>query len=497
MDERDHLVFWLNGLAGTGKSAIAQTFAERAFADGMLGASFFCSRGFGDQSDLRKIFATFAFQLAYTYPLFRNQLLGVLRVHPDIGQASLVSQAEALVVNPLKATGISTLIIIDALDECKDEEPASIILSILSRYVDKIPGVKFFITGRPEPRINSGFRLNNLRSITEVLKLHDVERSLVDTDIKLFLSTHLTNIAECQSHGVIPEGWPSPSDINILCEQAAGLFIYASGVVEFASSQLHQPPERLALLPQNIIHEGGSGVDTLYTEVLTQAFYDELEGPDLYEVFSRLRLVAGAVSLAFSPLSIKALSGLLHGFDTPSDISDALWSLHSLLLFPGNIEDPICVFHKSFPDFLTDQERCKDNRFFIDPLVHHTELLLSCLNLMKKRLKKNICNLDDHAILSEVDIFTRRKEYIGDALEYACQFWTKHLMKISTGGHGVEEVHRAIEEFFTKYLLFWIETLILMGNLNIGVHAINEIQQWYISVSCEHFICQSLHLYFI
>ena len=32
-------VFWLNGLAGTGKSTIAQTFAEMTFAGGKLGAT--------------------------------------------------------------------------------------------------------------------------------------------------------------------------------------------------------------------------------------------------------------------------------------------------------------------------------------------------------------------------------------------------------------------------------------------------------------------------
>ena len=42
-DEQDQHIFWLNGLAGTGKSAIAQTFAEISFADGNLGASLFCS----------------------------------------------------------------------------------------------------------------------------------------------------------------------------------------------------------------------------------------------------------------------------------------------------------------------------------------------------------------------------------------------------------------------------------------------------------------------
>jgi len=35
-DEHDKRVFWLNGLAGTGKSTIAQTFAETSFADGKL-----------------------------------------------------------------------------------------------------------------------------------------------------------------------------------------------------------------------------------------------------------------------------------------------------------------------------------------------------------------------------------------------------------------------------------------------------------------------------
>ena len=42
-------------------------------------------------------------------------------------------------VGPLQAAQIQTLIIVDALDECKDKEPASTILSVLSSYVDKIP----------------------------------------------------------------------------------------------------------------------------------------------------------------------------------------------------------------------------------------------------------------------------------------------------------------------------------------------------------------------
>ena len=485
MDEQDQRVFWLNGLAGTGKSTIAQTFAEISFADGKLGASFFCSRDFEDRSNLQAIFPTLAFQLAYRYPPFRDQLLPVLRANPEIGRESLCSQLEKAIVGPLKATDIQTLIIIDALDECKDEEPASAILSVLSRYVDEIPGVKFFITGRPEPRIRSGFRLESLRPITDVLRLHDVERSSVDGDIKLFLRTRLTDITKTRSGCDFTEDWPSSYDVDILCKKAAGLFIYASTVVKFVASQHHLPTERLTLiipLPQSTAHEGKSGIDLLYTQVLEHAFHDA--DSDEQELYSRFKFVVGTVLLIFYPLSRKTLSDLLRNCETPSRISNTLRSLHSLLLVPDNDVDPVRVFHKSFPDFLTDPGRCKDARFFIDPSVRHVDILFSCLSLMEEKLKKNICDLDDYAILSEVkDLPARKEACIGGALEYACRFWTKHLAKIPGNGVNVERVHGAIDEFFATRLLFWIEVLSITGHLGLSVYAINEIRQWRISVS--------------
>jgi hypothetical protein len=84
--------------------------------------------------------------------------------------------------------------------------------------------------------------------------------------------------------------------------------------------------------------------------------------------------VVGAVVLVFNPLSATALSDLL-GI---SDVSTTLRSLHSLLIIPTNELDPtpIHALHKSFPDFLTDPGRCTDQRFFIDPSIHHREILL-------------------------------------------------------------------------------------------------------------------------
>ena len=121
-------VHWLNGLAGTGESTITQTIAERLFADGRLGASFFCSRDFRDRRDLRYIFPTLAFRLVHEHPEFQSFLVPLLQSNPDIVHESLYNQMEMLIAGPLASSTISTAIIIDALGECVDEGPQSAIL---------------------------------------------------------------------------------------------------------------------------------------------------------------------------------------------------------------------------------------------------------------------------------------------------------------------------------------------------------------------------------
>ena len=227
----------MNGLAGTGKTTIAQTVSERIFAGGLLGASFFCTRDFEDRSNLHFIFPTLAFQLAHKYPEFRSILVPVLQSDPDVVHESLFNQMRKLIVEPLQSVDILMVVVIDALDECKDEEPSSAILSVLGRFVEEIPRVKFFITGRPEPRIKTGFRLPLLEDATNVFVLHDVRPVLINNDIRLFLKHELSELAQRRRL----DGWPSDKDIDLLCSRAGGLFIYAAATVKFLDSRTHPP----------------------------------------------------------------------------------------------------------------------------------------------------------------------------------------------------------------------------------------------------------------
>jgi hypothetical protein len=114
-----------------------------------------------------------------------------------------------LIVEPLEESDISTVIVIDALDECGDEEPASAILSVLGQFVSEIPKVKFFVTGRPEPRIQEGFRLPLLAEATDVFVLHEVEPSQVDHDIRLISLRNSWAVGPVWMAGQLKNNWTS------------------------------------------------------------------------------------------------------------------------------------------------------------------------------------------------------------------------------------------------------------------------------------------------
>ena len=175
----------------------------------------------------------------------------------------------------------------------------------------------------------------------------------MDHDIKLFFRTQLAEVANSRSDFDLTEGCPSPSDIDVLCGKAAGLFIYASTVVKLVAFRHRTPTEqleRIITFPQSTDHEGRSGVDLLCIQILEQAAADMGIDRDNEEIYSRFKTVVGAVLLVSNPLSARALSDLLK----VPNIYTTLHSLHSLLLIPDVKVDPIHIFHKLFFDFFTD-----------------------------------------------------------------------------------------------------------------------------------------------
>jgi len=394
---------------------------------------------------------------------------------PEIVHESLYGQMDKLIAQPLVKSAISTVIVIDALDECKDEEPASAILTVLGQFVSGIPGVKFFVTGRPEPRIREGFRLPLLAKATDVFVLHEVEPNQVGSDIRLFFRHKFSELSN-RRRGL--DDWPTKEQLDFLCERAAGLFVYAVATVKFIDKQTGNPRRRLDLLlqsPENSAHEGktklkaNATLDLLYMSILQDAFDGDSPEDD-----ATVRSVLGAVILAANPLSPSTIAPLL-GLDT-EDVFPLLSSAHSLLVLHEDVDHPVRPFHRSFPDFITDPTRCTSQRFHIPPSDHHMELLVGCLNLMNQRLEKNMCKLPDGVINSEAnDLRGRIEEYVDQSLQYACESWHKHIDRQTTCTPGVAS---ALHHFLESKFLFWLEVLSTLGTLRNAADALKMAAEW-------------------
>jgi hypothetical protein len=377
-------------------------------------------------------------------------------------------------VNLLSGTDISCVIIIDALDECIDDEPSSAILSVLGRFVKELPLVKFFITGRPEPRIRSGFRLPLLEPLSHIFLFHEVELSSVDDDIRLYLTQRLTAIAKRRSDLELSDPWPQDKEIEALTKNSSGLFIFASTLVRFIASEHHEPNKRLQLVlskGSGTTYEGRTGIDSLYSQVLFHAF------PDVREpaVFDNVRGVLGAIVFAFVPLSQRELSRILH---VPvSTIQTTLRHLHSVILIPEGETKEIRVFHKSFLDFLQDDKRCTDRRFRINPAAHHGDMALNCLKLVKK-VGRNHCSLPPFTMNQDaLDLPRLLEKRLGGAVRYACSYWARHLRLSPKSGNYARQVIASATEML-KNAPPWIEVTSLEGRLEEVIHSMYSLLAW-------------------
>ena len=367
-------IFWLNGLAGSGKSTIAHTVAERCVAKGILGASFFCSANVapGEGHDNPGIiFPTLAHQLSQKYPEVRSALLA--NPDPDHGiiYKSLETQAEELIIGPLRSADVTTVIVIDAFDECKGERSSSEILSVLENIVEQVLNVKLFITSRPGPLIECGF--HRPECVAKVFTLHDTTSHLIsNNDIRTYLEHELSGVAVRKES----DDYMTAPQLDLLSRRAAGLFVYATATIKFLDGGVRAPSKLYTIIadsPDDTTHEGevagvhaGLSLDSLCISVFTTSF-----GSKAPQDHAIVRLVLTTMVLSAHPPPLSEIPKMAETEDEMvplrmGEVLVVLKSISSLLELHKDHDHPVRPFHKLLFDCLTNPERCKDKRFLID-----------------------------------------------------------------------------------------------------------------------------------
>lgn len=473
-DERR--IFWLNGLAGTGKSTIARTIAREYFELGRLGASFFFAKGGGDVGHARKFFTTIAFQLAEKSPSLKSYILGAVSENKDINNKSLRDQWHQLILQPLsrldgKSSRSSYILVVDALDECDGESDIQAILQLLAESRSlKTVQLRIFLTSRPEIPIRHGFfQISDAEH--QHFVLHNISPSIIDNDIRVFLEYNFKFIAQKRS---LDAGWPGQQVIKRLIQKASGLFIWAATACRFVGDGKKFAVRRRL----NIILEGGpisptspeKYLNEIYVTVLKQSINPDFTDEEREEMYWLLRQILGNIVVLLSPLSTDSLCRLLHV--TKEDIDQTLEDLHAILDIPEDQTRPLRLHHPSFRDFLINKERCEDPNFLIDEKQAHRALVDNSIRLMTSSLKPDICNLDTYGVFATEIDSSQVQQSIPPEVQYACLYWIDHLQRSGGQLYDGDQVH----QFLLAHVLNWLEALSWMRKVSEGIRAITSLE---------------------
>lgn len=440
-------IFWLAGLAGTGKTSIAVTLCRNLQADSAIvfGGAFFCSQtaNITELMDARCILSTLAVSLAEQLPGFAAALAAELNMDSRAALKPIGIQVAALLQRPLATISSSAgpiVFVVDALDECSDENEVKELLNAIS-VLKCDTAVKFILTSRPETHISTSPISSSDRN--SVMRLHMIDTEEVTEDIHIY-------IADAFTKNPLAKPWYSEADVKTLAALSEGLFIFASTIVAYVlEAQSVKGRETRLKTALSVVQNSKVALrplDAMYDFVLTRASDTAEIEPMELEVTLK---VLACVLAACAPLSINALADLL-GLE-PDELQDSLRRLHALVHVPDEVDQPgLRTLHASFGDYLFA-------RNYIPPSLGNETLARGCFNLMSQRLHFNVSNSrSSYEPNSAV-----RSSSITSSLEYACMQWLHHVAGLSPP----TTIDKHIHKLFRSKFLFWLEVMSVLGRV--------------------------------
>ncbi|KIJ90830.1 hypothetical protein K443DRAFT_68380, partial [Laccaria amethystina LaAM-08-1] len=276
--------------------------------------------------------------------------------------------------------------------------------------------------------------------------------------IRIYLKTSLARIKDDELSGLVAS--------------SGTLFIYAATAVRYITiGGEDYKPHLSAMLThgQRSINKFETEIDSLYVHVLEKVCGDK--EPDEVD---GMRNVLSMTLFLRNPLSMEAITSL----SPESNARLYLSWLTSVIHIPEQPGAVVAPFHASFPDFITNPDRCSPKRC---PLFRslvasdsHELIALKCLKLMNQSLKYNICEMPKELTVSRRERANSPENVgkISEALKYSCIYWAAHLAEVKVFDAVLVG---SLRVFLQKHLLHWIECLSILSELQTGVKSLGSV----------------------
>jgi hypothetical protein len=286
------------------------------------------------------------------------------------------------------------------------------------------------------------------------------------SDIHKFLESRFRDVRECCSS--LPSEWPGTKTISDMVCRAAGIFMWATTVMNFIDGRGIDPEGRLRkILGDTPKSSSMKPLYSLYTTILDMSFGDTASDDSEGEV---LRSVLGTMVLAKRPLRDIEYTKLPTAEVVTKTIFDFIRNGLRSVVAPGALR----FVHKSFDDYLLSKECPEKYAIRKD----ETQRLLTelCLTTMTAELRFNICGLVTSCLKNTdvPDIEAKVRDGISSLLSYSCYFWTDHLICTTFN----EQLMGTVKDMILNKLLYWFEAMSLLKEINRVSQSLLLVLDW-------------------
>lgn len=459
-ESADSRLLWIKGDPGKGKTMLLITIinelqlrAQQTENMGQAGpiSYFFCQGTDKNRNHGTSVLCGLLYLLILQHP----PLITHLRVKYDHSGARLFEDGNSFfALSQILQSMLqdqnrpSVALIIDALDECSDDQEH--LLNLVSESVGIYPQAKWIVSSRNIPRI-------------------ETHLAITDSGIKMVLeirenANHITQAVDAyidfQVHKLRSMSYHDPQRVqvrDILREKANGTFLWvALAIEEVQKSEPWDILDDLKKLPP--------GLDNLYKQMLSQ-----VQGLR-EDTWKLCRRILSAVILAYRPLHITEL-GVLS--EMPENICHNMENMKRIVALCGSFlatqsDDIVYTVHQSAADYLNNGAA---GVIFPSGRVHvHRTFALQSLHAMTATLRQNIYELPHPGS----PCAKRRPEQDPLlAVRYSSVHWVDHFGQTSPiDSSDVSSIHNFLQSKF----LNWLEALCLLESLPEGLLSLLKLK---------------------
>lgn len=318
-DENASRIYFLTGLPGIGKTAIAIKTIQQY---NNIAAYHLIRRGDSEKTSLRRAICSIAFQLSKQLPDY-FELLSRIDIYRELNRCNDPALFEALITNPLLACNNRNepvVIVIDAMDESISSFSSEFALFI-ANVIGKLPKwVRFFLTSRPEDAVLLPLQAYH----PHILNPASVENN---NDIRTYIEKRLQE----------NYGDNVAIDLDAIVKKSEGIFLYTKYVCDEML-----PNDISDFDPDNL----PVGIGSVYYDFFTRNY------PDIKSYRQAVRPVLDILSVQVEPLSVEMLAECINR--EADDIEDFLNDFH--VFFTLDTSRRIRPFHSSLIDWLSDKK---------------------------------------------------------------------------------------------------------------------------------------------